>query len=197
MTAKGTPPGGNEVRSNFVSEIQAGELSSTTHPCDAPDGHYWVHAFAPASSEEVDRLLIGKWLIRMTCPYVEEYWCGMIRPAVEAGTLGISAKIATEWGRNNDPAGPWRNHVVCVYTSDWRDEADVLRVAARLHEIGAVKKMQLTYKPDLFTYGGVYEGKSPGDVAIYTCKTPYDQLTIDHRNRAAAEAMLRGLAPRP
>ena len=48
-------------------------------------------------------------------------------------------------------------------------EDDVLRVARRLHEIGAVKKMKLTYKPDVFTYDGRYEGNAPGDIAIYTC----------------------------
>jgi hypothetical protein len=36
-------------------------------------------------------------LIRMTCPYVEEYW-SLIAHAVEAGKLGPSAKIATDWG---------------------------------------------------------------------------------------------------
>lgn len=181
--------GSRDVRSHPVWEIQS-DLPSETDPCKAPDGHYWVYAFASAITAPVDTLLIGKWLIRMECPYVEEYWGGMIRPAVEAGTLGPSAKIATEWGRNNDPAGPWRSHVVCVYTADWRDQADVLRVAKRLHEIGAVKKMRLDYKPDIFTYGGLYEGSSPGDVAMYKCKAPYDKLVVDEKNRASAERML-------
>ena len=188
MAAKNNRPKQNEVRSYFTAADEPLGLPSDTDPCSAPDGHYWVRAYSP-NMDQSDDLLIGKWLVRMTCPYVAEYW-GMIRHDVEAGNLGIAAKIATEWGRINDPAGPWRNHVVCVYTADWRDEADVHRVAKRLRDIGAVKKMLLTYKPDIFTYGGIYEGNSPGDVAIYTCKAPYDQLDVDPRNLAAAESLL-------
>jgi Domain of unknown function (DUF1917) len=185
---------GLEVRSSFAIKGDADVLPSSTNPCDAADGYYWVHAFGPArSSDDLNDLLIGKWLIRMTCPYVEEYW-SLIAHAVEAGALGPSAKIATDWGREHDPAGAWRNHVVCVYTRDWRDEDDVLRVARRLHEIGAVKRMKLTYKPDVFTYDGRYEGNAPGDIAIYTCSAPYDRLTVNHENRATAEQMLSALS---
>jgi hypothetical protein len=190
MPSKPLGPIGNEVRSYFVSRSQASALPSTTKPCEAPSGEYWVHAFAPPGVEPENSNAIGKWLIRMGCPYVEKYW-GFIRDAVERGELGISAKIATDWGRVNDPTGPWRNHVVCVYTRDWRDEGDVLRVAARLHQIGAVSKMQLTYKPDIFTFGGTYEGNSPGDVAIYKCKPPYLELLVEDTNRAAARSMLK------
>lgn len=189
-----TPNPGKEVRSYFALKTDADLLPSSTNPCAAPDGYYWVHAFGPgASSENLDWRLIGKWLIRMTCPYVEDYW-SRISHAVEAGTLGPSAKIATDWGREHDPAGPWRNHVVCVYTRDWRDEDDVLRAARRLHEIGAVKKMKLTYKPDVFTHDGRYEGNAPGDIAIYTCGAPYDVLTVNHENRATAEQVLSALS---
>jgi len=185
---------GKEVRSSFVRRTDPDVLPSSTNPCDAPDGYYSVYAFGPArSSDDLNDLLIGKWLIRMTCPYVADYW-PLIARAVEAGTLGPSAKIATDWGREHDPAGAWRNHVVCVYTRDWHDEGDVLRVARRLHEIGAVKKMKLTYKPDVFTYEGRYEGSAPGDIAIYTCGAPYDQLTVHHENRAIAEQVLSTLS---
>jgi hypothetical protein len=181
-----------EARSHFALKAEAGALPSSTNPCTAPDGHYWVHAFGPASSQDLNHLVVGKWLIRMTCPYVEDYW-PLIVHAVEAGTLGLSAKIATDWGRENDAAGPWRNHVVCVYTYDWRDEDGVLRVARRLHEIGAVKKMKLTYKPDVFTYDGRYEGNAAGDIAIYTCSAPYELLAVNHENRTSAEQMLSAL----
>jgi hypothetical protein len=125
----------------------------------------------------------------MDCPYVEKFW-GLIRDATEAGTLGISAKISTDWGMHQDPAGSWRKHVVCVHTADWRRRDDVLRVARRLHAIGAVNKMTLLYKPDLFTRGGMYEGNSEGEVTIYKCSPPYVGLTPDAEQLALAESML-------
>jgi hypothetical protein len=92
-------------------------------------------------------------------------------------------------GREHDPADPWGNHVVCVYTRDWRDQDDVLRVARRLHEVWrAVKKMKLTYKPDVLTHDGRYEGNAPGDIAIYTCSAPYDHLAVNHEKRVTGGA---------
>ena len=188
MIAAKRPANRNNARSRLTATDERSELQSTTDPCSAPDGHYWVYAHSPVDGREQGQLLVGKWLIRMDCPYVEHYW-GLIRDATEDGTLGISAKISTDWGRLNDPAGPRRNHIVCVYTRDWRDEVDVLRVATRLRDVGAVKKMLLTYKPDIFTHAGRYEGDSPGEVAIYQCKAPYEHLVVDVHNRAAAEAL--------
>ena len=114
----------------------------------------------------------------------------MIREATEESTLGIGSKISTDWSRSSDPSGSWRNHVVCVYTKDWRQKDDVFRVAQRLHAIGAVKKMMLTYKPDVFTFDGRYEGNAAGELAIYTCRAPYTVLNEDHRQLVEAEALL-------
>lgn len=176
-----------EVRSDFVPAAH-GQLPAITDPCEAPPGHYWVHAYPHRGEQKPIRA--GKWLLWLPCAYVADSW-GPIRSAVEDGTLGLSAKISTEWGLTNDPAGPWTKHVVCVYTYDWRDRPDVLRVAEGLHHIGVVKKMTLSYKPDIFTRAGRYSGNSAGELTIYQCKPPYLELTVKQANLDKAEAAAR------
>ena len=185
MAVERATPG--EARSYFVGATD-GQLPASTNPCEAPPGHYWVHAYPDRSEQKAIRT--GKWLLFLGCEYVAKSW-GLIRSGVQDGTLGISAKISTEWSRANDPAGPWRKHVVCVYTYDWRDAPDVLRVAAGLHTIGVVNKMTLSYKPDIFTLSGQYSGNSAGELAIYRCKPPYAELTVAQSNLDNAEAATR------
>lgn len=174
-----------EVRSNY-EQPQVGQLPSVTSPCTAPEGYSWVHSFS--RSKPSDLLQVGKWLIRVGCKHVD-YCRGAVRDATEAGTLGIAAKVATDWGNANDPAGPWKEHVICIYTADWRDQEDVMRVATRLKEIDAVRKQPLYYKPDAMTYGGVYSGNSPGGVAVYAVKPPYLKLVVHQENIVEAKAL--------
>ena len=179
----------DEMRSNYV-EPGAGRLPSSTSPCSAPARHSWVHAYAP-DTQSYDRHLVGKWLIRVQCRFVDYCW-ERVRRATEDGTLGIAAKVSTDWHQQNDPAGTWgKLHVVCIYTADFRDQTDVLRVAGRLAEVDAVRKSLLTYKADIETYAGMYAGNSAGDVAIYEAKAPYDELIVRSEPLAIAGDLLR------
>jgi nuclear transport factor 2 (NTF2) superfamily protein len=47
--------------------------------------------------------------------------------------------------------------VIYVYTADWQDEADVMRVRERLRELGFVDR--LGYKRNIETYKGEYSEK--------------------------------------
>lgn len=170
-----------DVRSNHEPP-SAAELPSATDPCRAPAGHYWIHAFPENSKVATDPERIGKWLIHLGCQHVGYCW-SRVRVATESGRLGISAKVATDWGTNHDPAGPFKSrHVICVFTRDYGDEADVLRVAKKLHTTDAVRSQVLQYKPDLMTLSGFYSGNTPGSIAIYECAPPYTTLT--HRKDA-------------
>ncbi len=140
---------------------------------------------------DLDPMSVGKWLIYISCAHVAYCW-SRVREATEAGTLGVSAKISTDWGKAHDLVGMiseglggWRDHVVCIYTADWRDREDVARVGTRLAEIDAVRTQTLLYKPDAFTYGGTWAGSNPGQVAIYSMKKPYSAL-VDHPEALAA-----------
>ena len=161
------------MRSNFVEAIPY-DLPSNTPPCKAPAGYSWVHAFNPTPGP-IDKLTVGKWLIRLPCQFVDYCWA-RVSKATEDGTLGIAAKVSTDWHNDYDPAGSWgRVHAICIYTADWHDRSDVLRVAKRLKEIDAVRRSVLMYKPDIETYAGLYAGNSPGNIAIYEAKAPYDE----------------------
>lgn len=172
---------GEEVRSHFVTS-RVGGVASDTEPCKAPEGFRWVWARSRRRSADPDPLAVGKWLIYVTCAQVSYCW-GRVREATEEGALGIGAKVSTDWGKARDPAGygpegspGWADHVICIYTADWRDRDDVARVGRGLGEIDAVRKQRLTYKPDAFSWAGMYSGNAPGEVAIYGMRPPYSEL---------------------
>ncbi len=70
--------------------------------------------------------------------------------------LGISAKVSTA---KPNPDSRDERTVIYVYTRDWADEADVMRVRERLRDLGFVDR--LGYKRNIETYRGEYseEGK--------------------------------------
>lgn len=177
-------------------------MPSSTDPCAAPEGVHWVWAMNPGQPKEPDLLLIGKWLIYVACRHVGYCW-HRVREATEEGTLGIGAKASTDWGKAHDLAGivaegtaGWRDHVICVYTVDWRNRGDVARVGSRLAEIDAVRTQTLHYKPDALTYGGTWAGNAPGEIAIYSMRKPYQQLLEDPDKLAAVHEIVQFRAGR-
>ena len=89
---------------------------------------------------------------------VNEVW-RTVCEGVEAGRLGTGAKVATaEIGRS-----PTR--LICVYTGDFTDVADVGRVLLGLVELGlgpADMSREIMYKCDAYTYLGIYRGNEYG-----------------------------------
>ena len=77
-----------------------------------------------------------------------------VRDATVAGDLGISAKVST--ARPNPDSRDDRK-VVYVYTRDWSDEADVMRVRERLRALGVTER--IGYKRNLETFAGEYSEK--------------------------------------
>jgi len=93
-------------------------------------------------------LLSGKWLIFIQREYVDELWDKIVKLANEGKIW--SAKISTL-------VHPWAsrgNHVCCVYTKNYLDREDVMRVRETLKEIGV--ESRLSYKPDIYTLLGIY-----------------------------------------
>ena len=122
---------------------------------------YWVHVENPNPLAEWTEQS-GKWLIFTSFKKLDELW-KLIHDETISGRLGIAAKAAT-----SKPNGLAKNpfiKVICVYTFDAKDQADVMRVRTRLREIGFIKK--LSYKTDEATDLGIYVGTTEGPVSLY------------------------------
>lgn len=94
----------------------------------------------------------GKWLLFVKREVVDEVWARILT-AVEAGLLGSQAKVST--ARPNPNASNPTTHVICVYTENANDEADVMRVREQLRNLGFTGK--IAYKTDLATHQGLYK----------------------------------------
>lgn len=116
---------------------------------------YWIYADVLGEGCYQDgQTYVGKWLIFVRRGSVDEVW-GRIRQATETGKLGIAAKVSTSRPSGYKPPA----HVICVYTYDFRDKANVGEVLKRLREIGITGK--LYYKSDQATLSGVYTTEGP------------------------------------
>jgi hypothetical protein len=103
----------------------------------------------------------GKWMIFPPTSDVDEHWARILR-ALDAGVLGDSAKVAT--ARENPNAIRASEKLICVYTYDADDYADVSRVRQALRAIGYTRK--LPYKMDSATLAGQYS-RDGGRVSRY------------------------------
>lgn len=111
----------------------------------------------PLTVENVDKLakktsiLVGKWLVYRDVSEINNAW-KFIAKAVFNGELGISAKVSTtQQGKER--------HVICAYTYDYLDLDDVKRVREKLRDLGFEES--LCYKPDIYTYLGIYYKTTP------------------------------------
>jgi len=112
---------------------------------------YWIVQDAPTPSPGgIDDDQVGKWLIFTAAGDADDAW-RKIRGETVKGTLGISAKVSTA---KPNPDSRDERSVIYVYTRDWADEADVMRVRERLRELGFTER--IGYKRNIETYKGEY-----------------------------------------
>ncbi|KAI0198652.1 hypothetical protein F4808DRAFT_462590 [Astrocystis sublimbata] len=98
------------------------------------------------------RVTCGKWLLFCTAFEVNAVW-ELIAKATAQNELGIAAKVAPK--SNVDQR---MERLICVYTADFSDKKDVIRVANKLKQLGLVKNKPIYYKPDAYTYLGIASG---------------------------------------
>jgi len=93
----------------------------------------------------------GKWLIFVHLDDLDATW-KKVRTALRLGNLGNVAKVSTMKPnpRSQDPS----KGVICIYTYDYTDRADMLRVREELRLIGF--KDPIPYKTDKATDEGRY-----------------------------------------
>jgi hypothetical protein len=115
---------------------------------------YWIVLDAPGCAPEaIEDENAGKWLIFREPDAVDAAW-KKIRDATVTQELGISAKVSTA---KPNPDSRDNRKVIYVYTKDWADEADVMRVREKLRELGFVDR--IGYKRNIETFAGEYAKK--------------------------------------
>jgi hypothetical protein len=115
---------------------------------------YWIVLDAPGSAPEaIEDENAGKWLIFQEPDVVDAAW-KKVRDATIAHTLGISTKVSTA---KPNPDSRDNRKVIYVYTKDWADEADVMRVREKLRELGFIDR--IGYKRNIETFAGEYAQK--------------------------------------
>lgn len=110
------------------------------------------------------KLKSGKWLIFADLKSVDDIW-KKIKEATEAGRLGTSAKVRSAMPDPTEPAEWRKSRVICVYTNDWTDREDVMRVREELRNLGITDK--IPYKADEDTLSGKYAVSGHKRIAKY------------------------------
>lgn len=97
----------------------------------------------------------GKWMLFPMADDVNRFW-SLVATATAAGELGHAAKVATADTSNV------ASRLICIYTEDFSDKADVKRVLQRLVDMGLVngrgpmgEERGIYYKADAFTHLGI------------------------------------------
>ena len=114
----------------------------------------WIEQDSPHISESAANIeRAGKWLVFLPPEDVDEIW-RRIRDLTWEGELGISAKVSTA---KPDPDARDERKVIYVYTADWEDEPDVMRVREELRRIGINDR--IGYKRNIETFKGEYSAR--------------------------------------
>jgi len=115
---------------------------------------YWIVQDAPGSlPEAIEDEHAGKWLIFQEPDAADAAW-KKVRDATVALDLGISAKVSTA---KPNPDSRDSRRVIYIYTKDWADEPDVMRVRENLRGLGFTDR--IGYKRNLETFAGEYAKK--------------------------------------
>ena len=83
----------------------------------------------------------GRWLIFRNKEYVDSLW-NIIRTQTKLGKLGLAAEASSR--AHADVYSKKGSHVIAVYTPDFRDKRQVLRVRENLRTLGVEGKIRYT-----------------------------------------------------
>ena len=122
---------------------------------------YWIYAFRKKGRYPRSTARSGKWLIFVYKKNVDVVW-EKIRRATEEGNLGNRAKVATSKPNPHRKRGL---RVICVYTHDWKDVADVKRMRAELRKLGIIQP--IPYKADQDSLHDKYSGEGRKRISKY------------------------------
>lgn len=118
---------------------------------------YWIEADRKVGEYPKPTRNSGKWLIFVPLRQLDAVWA-KIRTATEDGHLGGRSKSGTK--RPNPNAKDPNARVVCVYTYDWTDKEDVMRIRANLRKLGITWKIPYKADEDTFQFRYSVHGDS-------------------------------------
>lgn len=128
--------------------LDAPSTSTTELPCPSVVlSQAWLELTAPGQEFESTNLS-GKWLILRDRSDIDAAWIA-VRALVSTGAV-LCAKVST---RQSVLRGGFPQHVVCVYTRNWRARKDVMRTREVLRAAGFSELLR--YKRDADTARGV------------------------------------------
>ncbi|SFI36696.1 putative phosphothreonine lyase domain-containg protein [Nitrosomonas sp. Nm34] len=136
-------------------------LSQILQPSQVTD-IYWIRAERQIGEYPPSTERGGKWLIFVPIENLDETW-EKIRIATENGELGSSAKAST--AKPNQNAANETQKVICVYSYDWTNKEDVMRIRNQLRHLGITWK--IPYKSDDDTYSGKYANRGAKRISKY------------------------------
>lgn len=107
----------------------------------------------------MQKVRAGKWMLFCSPREVNEVWA-IVAKSTADNELGIAAKVAPR----SETEDPRKDRLVCVYTADFSNKADVGRVLQKLRELKLVevRVRPIYYKPDAYTYIGISSGNPWG-----------------------------------
>ena len=149
-----------------ASQIKQSQPYSNHKPSDPSVHSPWIYALRQKKQNEypTDSENSGKWLIFAPTEKVDEIWM-KIKNAVEDGFLGNRAKVAPVNNSRPDQFTGKQRQVICVYTYDWTDKKDVMRVREQLKKLGITQV--ISYKTDSDTMAGKYYHKGSRNISKY------------------------------
>ena len=123
---------------------------------------FWLHAeikkgiYKPYSEKS------GKWLLFIPREQIDQTWA-VIKKYTEDGRLSGEAKVST--AKKNPNAIRENVHVICIYTYDWEDKEDVMRIGVELRKLDFTKP--ISYKTDGDTLAEKYLYKGDKKISKY------------------------------
>lgn len=90
---------------------------------------YWIYALGKNIVYPNPTKLSGKWLLFVNIEKLDETWKA-VKKATEEGKLGDFSKTATS--KPSPTATKLNTKVICVYTKDFNEKDDVMRVRREL-----------------------------------------------------------------
>lgn len=150
MTNKSNMAQKKDFETDVVQSIEEGNPSEVMHAA-------FIVATYKGNIPQPEAKQVGKWLFFVAEKYIDDTWRN-VKKAIEEDKLWKQAKVSTAWRSKGGV------YVVCVYTYDYEDVNDVMKIRDYLREMGF--KKTASYKNDEQTIAGIYSDLSAG-FALY------------------------------